>query len=117
MPRLARARTIKPTSLDIAWAAGIYEGEGCCFVENHIGTGKKRVIGASIDQKDPEILLRLQALFGGNILAYRNGGQHKWRIYAARARGFLMTILKFMSARRRAQIVTKFALDGKREGA
>ena len=55
----------RPTAIEVAWAAGIYEGEGSC-VTNHSGSGYESFV-ASVNQKDPEILYRMRDLFGGTI--------------------------------------------------
>lgn len=94
-----------PTNLDIAWAAGIFEGEGWCGrtvrYKNGTGTGTRLSVG----QKDRWLLDRLQALFGGTISVnhQRFGEFWYWRLSGPRCRGFLMTIYKFLSPRRKAQ--------------
>lgn len=108
------APTEHPTLLDIAWAAGIYEGEGCVTRHKYGG-------GVRVGQKEPWILHRLRALFGGHI-----GGQFQhhtnawsagsrvntWDLSGPRARGFLMTIYPFLSPHRRAQIRAAFLMSG-----
>ncbi len=102
-----------PTSIEIAWATGLYEGEGSCG--NASGTA-----GVAICQKDHWILYRMKTLFGGSI---RHRDAHKtsnivtkvgtlsyprniseWYMSGTRARGFLMTIYKFLSPRRQEQV-------------
>ena len=102
-----REAVLHPTLLDIAWAAGVYEGEGSCLFNK----GSTHV---RIGQNDLWLLERLKALFGGVIgtsapdLRYqsgRNGVQHHyWSATGARSRGFLMTIYSFLSPRRKARI-------------
>lgn len=96
--------TERPTALDIAWGAGIFEGEGNC---------SDRVL--QITQADTWILERLRALFGGSIqersasVDRRTGQRYKcyhWSITGSRKRGFMMTIYKFLSPRRQEQIRT-----------
>ena len=91
--------TEHPTSFDIVWAAGIWEGEGYCGADNKTGCER-----SSITQKDIWILKKLQKLFGGHISTKGHSNCYQWLIYGARARGFLMTIYKFMSPRRKEQI-------------
>jgi hypothetical protein len=91
------------TTHDIAWAAGIYEGEGSC--NKHDGT---QVV--SVPQKDRWILDRLQAKFGGRIDWKKpcgpiGNGVFRWRLSGVRARGFLQTIFILLSPRRREQIL------------
>lgn len=95
----------KPTATDIAWAAGIYEGEG------HASSGGKGSYGgrtiAIVSQKDPELLYRLRSMFGGRIEMTRANTDkflHKWVIYGDYARSFFALIWPYMTARRRGQI-------------
>jgi hypothetical protein len=88
--------------MDIAWAAGIYEGEGNARKHRRIGSQVR------ISQKDPWILIRLKKMFGGSILK-TNIGIHVLGLHGARARGFLMTIYKFLSPRRKMQALETFS--------
>lgn len=105
-----------PSLIDIAWAAGIYEGEGCVHERRYSSAG------LHVTQKDPEILYRLRDWFGGSVkfafcktvpvenLCYR------WVVCGNRARVFMALIYGFMSARRKEQIDstrTLEFLDGK----
>lgn len=97
-----------PTLIDIAWAAGIYEGEGTCRL-----CGKtKRGFMVSVTQKDPEILYRLRDWFGGS--ARDNGagtGVHVWDICGDRARIFIALIYEYLAARRKEQVDATNALE------
>ena len=102
----SRPASLRPTVLDIAWAAGIFEGEGNCNLD---GTTTR----ATVTQKDRWLLDRLSDLFGGNVHERRaqyvlvNGKRTtvtSWGLYGARARGFLMTIYLFLSPRRKEQV-------------
>lgn len=96
-----------PTLRDIAWAAGIYEGEGTAAKNGKSSTS------VSVKQKDDWILRRFQKLFGGRVCERtyvrrgygkdKTGTNSTWVISGARARGFLMTIYTFLSPRRKAQ--------------
>lgn len=106
-PKLAA--TEHPTLLDIAWAAGIYEGEGSVVTS---AKRKGRHAGIMVGQKDAWLGQRLRALFGGSIIVQTRctGGRtvpitmYYWSISGARARGFMMTIYKFLSPRRQERI-------------
>ena len=107
-----------PTTLDIAWAAGIFDGEGSCSsIKNPDGTLKTQQV--SVGQKDRWMCDRLRDLFGGYVSDHgirhwdhwigkkNHRGTHagySWHIHGPRARGFLMTIYKFLSPRRQDQI-------------
>jgi len=98
-PELAPTKT--PTAIDIAWAAGIYEGEGTCRL-----CGKtKRGFMAAVVQKDPELLYRLRDWFGGNVRG--NGAEYTaytWDVCGDYGRIFAALIYGFMTARRKSQI-------------
>jgi hypothetical protein len=94
----------RPTAIEIAWAAGIYEGEGSCVAT-------RTSFGVSVSQKDPELLYRLRDLFGGNVSHYNNRIFNKkicpishWNISGDRGRTFIGAIYPFLTARRKEQI-------------
>lgn len=92
-----------PTAMDVAWSAGIYEGEGCCQCS---GRGR---FGLRVTQKDPEILYRLRDWFGGSIT--RQGVCKVWLACGDRARYFIALIYPFLTARRRFQVDSAQALE------
>src|SRR3990167_994220 len=97
--------TEKALKIDIAWASGIYEGEGWCSVIPNMKGHKTQ--GVYVGQKDTWILFRLKALFGGSITSRTQGqyeNQNIWHIHGSRAREFLAIIYPFMSPRRKKQI-------------
>lgn len=87
----------------VAWAAGLYEGEGSC---NRI-TGQ-----VYVSQQDPWCLHRLVELFGGRVGGpyeavrdrYGVRRQHVWYISGPAARSFLRAVFPFLSPRRQQQI-------------
>lgn len=92
--------TQKPTTADIAWAAGIYEGEGAV---NKVGC-------VSVTQKNRWLPIRLKRLYGGKVYkkngtkTYTNKTYHQWYVSGARGRGFLMTIYSFLSPQKQKMI-------------
>lgn len=60
----------------------------------------------TITQKDPWMTNRLLALFGGAVYKRtpEQNGCYVWAVGGSRGRGFAMTIFKFLSPRRRAQL-------------
>ena len=110
------------TELDIAWAAGIYEGEGTCCAKPTTRTcqtakfGERKYLSVadylSVSQKDPEILYRLRDLFGGSVYQYtlsknlKYAGQTfcRWTLHGQRAREFAILVYPWLSMRRKAQI-------------
>jgi hypothetical protein len=88
-----------PTTQDICWVAGVFEGEGSVAPPSkHAGS-----LVVSITQKDKWLLERLRALFGGSVLT-NHTKYGRWNLSGARGRGFVMTIYKFLSPRRQEQI-------------
>jgi hypothetical protein len=99
-----------PSAIDIAWAAGVYEGEGCARL---CGRGK-RSFAIHVVQKDPEILYRLRDWFGGSVTMATVRGEfahYAWNICGDRARVFIAQIYTFLSARRKLQVDETKALD------
>lgn len=92
------------TSQQIAWAAGIYEGEGFASIP----TRSNRSERVEVTQKDRWLVDELQRLFGGTVRSQRQkeGSYWHWTLFGPRARGFLMTIYSFLSPRRRVHIQT-----------
>jgi hypothetical protein len=102
---------LTPSDLDIAWAAGVYEGEGSCSKGGH---GKRSFV-LSVAQKDPEVLYRLRDLFGGSVREYPNnrgnlatGNQpftiFAWRLCGDGARMFVAMTYSYLTARRKQQV-------------
>jgi len=108
------------TIRDIAWAAGIFEGEGC----SSRATGCDSQF-AGVTQKDPWLVHRLHAIFGGSVRktfrkeAWRGDGKPSeywhWSLSGARCRGFLMTIYSFLSPRRQEQAKWTLGLQTKEQ--
>ena len=103
-----------PSTAELAWAAGIYEGEGSV---SRLSSGSPIM---RVYQKDEWLPRRLLALFGGhctsrkgNVLA-PDSLHWIWALYGERARMFLMQIFGFLSPRRQAQI--RLALYGSAPG-
>ncbi len=91
-----------PTIRDIAWAAGIYEGEGSIGTRESCPNGVQVQVG----QREKWLCQRLRDLFGGSAYERQMKGRpfYSWAVSGARARGFIMTIYTFMSPRRQGQI-------------
>jgi hypothetical protein len=100
-----------PTSLELAWAAGLIEGEGTF---NRTG-GKHQTMHTErigVRQVDRECVDRLQRLFGGSVnpVDYSKNPISKaktlwhWGVYGSRARGVMQTLYTFFSQVRRQQI-------------
>lgn len=105
-----------PDEYDVAWAAGVYEGEGWCLSNKRpSGTYSLQV---SIGQKDDWMLKRLRNLFGGRVSISKNklGETFVWSVHSSRACDFLELIYPWLSPRRMKQIdkvlsKTTFTID------
>jgi hypothetical protein len=82
------------TDLDIAWLAGIYEGEGSCA---------RSLI--TVTQKDRWLLYKLKGLFGGSINdPYGTKSASTWIIYGKEAKRLAIKIYPMLSPRRQEQL-------------
>lgn len=91
----AQAAAVSPTNLQVALAAGWFEGEGWC------SDGSTCV---QITQKDRWMVDRLLEWFGGAVWQSKKYPCYVWSITGPRARGFLMTIYLFLSPRRQDRV-------------
>lgn len=112
----APIRTRSPRLVDIYWAAGFLEGEGCFASREspHSRWKNGTVLGVDIlavqVQKEP--LERLQACFGGSLKQRQQGGEAyshyqpiwRWSLTSSRAIALMMTLYLLMSPVRQAQI-------------
>lgn len=83
-------------SNDVAYAAGLYEGEGCVYSQ----LGKATVRGKKYDRKTPQHFIRIAmtdrepldrfaALFGGKVYGpYKRGAEHHKPLYSYNLHGF-----------------------------
>jgi len=110
------AASASPSTADLAWAAGFIEGEGNFTpVRVRMRSGERRGYArVTAFQNNQEPLNKLVAMFGGSIRrVQRPRGTElagAWTVNGARARGVMLTLFSFLSARRRKQIA--FALNG-----
>ena len=89
---------------DIAWLAGLLEGEGSFFTASH-----KRQPKLALGMTDEDVVRRASLLMGGVAICktkpqHPNKPQYKLVLAGGRAVGVMMTIYSFMGARRKAAI-------------
>ena len=90
------------TLLELAWLAGIVEGEGCfCF--------DKRCIKIAVAMTDQDVMERVGRLFGVPVTArgpYPPGKKRVYgiQLYSNRAAGWMMTLYPFLGLRRSAKV-------------
>lgn len=96
----------------VAWAAGIYDGEGTC----------NRSCDVQVQQKNPWILDKLQGFFGGSVNKCGNKRKlfrkdlqlkelYRWSLAGKDSREFLEMIMPYLSPKRLDQIKHSHVLD------
>ncbi len=103
----------------VAWAAGLFEGEGWITISARKPFGKNKSVAysmvAGIVMTDPEILERFQAIFGGSLHATsevneRYSPAYRVELYANKAASALREMLPYFGPRRaeRARLAIEF---------
>jgi hypothetical protein len=99
--------TMVPTETDLAWAAGIFDGEGCVLVRHDAQSVKKgwtrHELQVSVVNTNEPMIRKLIAMFGGGAHVRKvkvNRRIGMWQIYGRRAAGFLENILPYMVAKK-----------------
>ena len=103
--KLGLEATKSPSNMELAWAAGLFEGEGSC-------QRKGQSCSMHVGQKDHWVCDRFKEYFGGHIGVGSMNGEpfYEWSASGARARGILMTLYSFLSPRRQSQALAAFAV-------
>lgn len=97
-------------STDVAWMAGLLEGEACFMLSDRkVGEKVYKRIYIQLVMTDADVVGRVAALFGTNCkpMPWRAGEvkpTFRTRCDGDRAAGWMMTIYKFMGDRRQAKI-------------
>lgn len=96
------------TKTELAWVAGLLEGEGCFSKKSNKGTARNVIV--SCQMTDPDVLRRLHRLAGGTFHGpYPNGPRgrlprYTWRVHGETARSLMADLLPLMGLRRSARI-------------
>lgn len=93
------------STLDVAWLAGLIEGDGCPYLGNHS-------IHLYVKMTDEDVVLRAAALLGGKVWAVsprREGSLGKkpaWKtvVSGGRAAAWMMTLYPLLGQRRREKV-------------
>lgn len=94
------------TDTDLAWAAGIIDGEGSISLARCKRQGKDETysLRVQVGNTDPRMILRLKELFGGSIPKVENRGRYKpmwrWILYGNAAAVFLTSVLPYLVSKR-----------------
>lgn len=109
---------------DLAWSAGIIDGEGCIAIKTHMPKshqGLTRWFGLVLAVKmiHRPTIVRLQSIFDcGTIQIERRGRlrtMYRWHVSARDAAGVLMTVLPYMCTKYdEAVLALQFAEANKR---
>jgi hypothetical protein len=96
-----------PTDVDIAWAAGFLEGEGCFKRTNVNETKFGQSVTANQVHKPP--LDKLQEVFGGSLMLRNERRDNQsdiwvWAVSGKNARALMCLLRPHMSPRRQGQI-------------
>lgn len=88
---------------DIAWLAGLLEGEGCFRFD------PKAHLVIQLAMTDRDVVDRAAALLGGSVCEKKpREAHHKMqymvRVFGARAAGWMMTLWPFLGQRRRQKV-------------
>jgi hypothetical protein len=108
---MAHANLYKET--DLAWAAGLIEGEGCFTIHS------KRHPYLILDMTDKDVIEKLHSIFPfGNIRGpYRHKTRpeykDRWRFdaYGPKARHIIINIFPYMCSRRKAKMKELMELE------
>lgn len=104
-PHRVNEPTIPTTEVDIAWAAGFVEGEGC-FHQT-----KDSVQVSAYQKFTTEPLQKLLSMFGGTLFLNAPGGIKNescwvWRACGPKARNAIFTLYPYLSQRRTRKILS-----------
>jgi len=86
----------RPAQEELAWAAGIIDGEGCILAEG-MGAHQRPRITLTVSNQDAAMVQRLHALFGGWLGARdRRGHCVRWGTSGPRAGRALQMVLPYL---------------------
>jgi hypothetical protein len=103
-------------SFGVEWAAGLFEGEGCIYIERPSSSGR-RGVRLVLSSTDYDVLVRFHDVFDcGNIFPHKGKAAagrrilgHKqlwaWRLGKANeVEGVIRALIPYMGLRRRAKM-------------
>ncbi len=97
---------------ELAYAAGIIDGEGCICITHH--SGRYYELGISVTTTDTILTKWLSGTFGGNIHNHQAPRPHckasyRWALSARKAEHFIGLILPFLKLKKsRAKLGLEF---------
>lgn len=106
---------------DVAYAAGLFDGEGCVYVV----VTKTKKFGdyfypmVLVDMTDEQPIRWLEGLFGGRVNIRDRAGRrrsYRWNLTGDRAKGFLDIVSPYLKVKAE-QAGWMLSLDGRNNGA
>lgn len=95
------------TDLDLAWAAGFFDGEGCISIPTRVRSRNRHgyTLSLYVGQVDPSPLRRFQSLFGGTVVTKKSGPfarrtMFMWRITGSTAFAALRQLHPYLTVKR-----------------
>ena len=90
---------------DLAYAAGIIDGEGSICVayckQSSMSSVKNYGVAVSVGMVDPEVPLWLKSIFGGNVDTYKGKRLvYRWKLHARKCADFLEMVSPYMKLKR-----------------
>lgn len=101
---------------EIAWAAGIYEGEGTCYMQRRAKGTRSDIATLKVVMTDEDIVRRFGAVVGVGSISGPHADKRKasykptWRyiVHGTRARAVLEMFFPWLGERRKAQAIQVF---------
>jgi len=102
---------------DLAWAAGILDGEGCIYIRRHknYSVRNKRVtpqyvLVVQVVNTDKKIIDKLNEIVLGNIYERKPEERRKltycWNLVGGKAEGFLKQVLPFLVSKKERALLS-----------
>mgnify|MGYP001567341804 CR=1 FL=1 len=108
-------KTVSPTSEQLAYAAGFFDGEGCIRIQTHSRRCRTMMLSVTACQVTEYPLGNFVQWFGGTVklrwLKYREGRRplHTWQVSSLQAEHFLRQVLPYLIAKRtEAELALQF---------
>lgn len=103
---------MSPSEADIAWAAGLLEGEGSFFIREQGSETCRSRMTVKVEMSDEDVIRRIAALFGrssSNVTTFqpkKDGWSRTWskQWNGTEAEKVMCAVLPYMGERRAAKI-------------
>jgi len=116
LPEISESKQSR--ELDIAWLAGLLEGEGCFHVSSPT-TGRPGIL-VYLQMRDYDVVLRAQQLMGAGKIGHRKRSLHNPKhndtfqisVHGRKAEPVMRDVLPYMGERKAAQISGILSMEG-----